>query len=150
MIRTIMPAVIALLAATPAAAQDWRLVEARGQSPERFAMLADTQSIRRDGDRLTLRTQTVYETAYGGRDYDKVVHMHEVNCATGTATIVSASYYMAGRPVDSDTLRGRTLAYPAGSIMHSVIEAACGRRAYAGGPYADPDAAMRSRFASQP
>lgn len=146
MIRKMLLAGLALVAASPAAAQDWRLVTMSGDSPQRMAWLLDAGSIRRDGNTLTVRTQTVFENTNTDRDFDRSVHLREADCTTISSTIVAISYYAGGKHLSSDEMRGNTVTHRPGTVMHAVVSAACGQRGYIGGPYSDPEAQMRARF----
>lgn len=138
---------LALTAATPAFAQDWRVSGVSGTKPGRTVYLVDTAATVRNGDAVSFTTQSIFEQLAEGRDFDRSVTKRRGNCSTMASAIAENSYYANGSLLNTDTTLGSTIAHNEGTVMYSVMEKVCGKKTFDGGSIAHPETAVRAYFA---
>ncbi|MES2444176.1 MAG: surface-adhesin E family protein [Pseudomonadota bacterium] len=138
---------LALTAATPAFAQDWRVAAISGAKPDRTVYLLDNAAIVRSGDSITFTTQSVFEQLTEGRDFDRSVTRRFGDCTTMASAIIQNSYYARGAFVSTDSTKGSTIAHREGTVMYGVLEKACGKKALEGNTLTNPESAVRAYFA---
>jgi len=138
---------LALTAATPAFAQDWRVAAISGAKPERTVYLVDNGAIIRNGDDITLTTQSIFETLKEGRDFDRSVTRRFGNCTTMASAIIENTYYVSGKLINNDKSKGNTIAHREGTVMYGVLEKACGKKPLEGNSLSNPESAVRAYFA---
>jgi hypothetical protein len=141
----------ALLAASPAAAQQWRVVSVGGAAPDRAVYLVDVDSIEQRGDRLALRTMTVWETPAeaGNMRFNRSITTREADCKQHGTAMMANAYYLDGELLVSDTLSGKFSVHPNGSVMGDVVDAVCGNGEYITQGLSDPEGAIRAWFADK-
>lgn len=139
-----------LAAATPAAAETWRMVGNGGTAPQRSVYLLDTDSISRTGNKVRFRTTTVWEGVTDERDFDKSITMREGDCGTMSSKIVANSYYRNSMLQSSDDLEGSMLKHGETSLMYGVMDAVCRGVGFESGPLQNPEASVRSWFKTNP
>lgn len=138
---------LALTAATPAFAQDWRVAAISGAKPDRTVYLVDNATIIRNGDDITLTTQSIFERITESRDFDRSVTRRFGNCTTMASAIIENTYYAAGTLKSNDKTKGNTIAHQQGTVMYGVLEKACGKKPFDAGAVNNPETAVRTYFA---
>jgi hypothetical protein len=136
-----------LMTATPAAAASWRVAAIGGDAPDRSVFLVDTESVRRNGESIRFWTQTIMERVDEERDWDRSVTLREGSCAEHSTAIIQNSFYRGGEHVETDRERLAPVFHQPGSMMHGVMETACGRRDYVTEGVGDPEPVVRAFFA---
>ncbi|RYG28402.1 MAG: hypothetical protein EON93_18655 [Burkholderiales bacterium] len=127
--RFLLAAAVALTLPHAASAESWRLAAYSTQAPK-MAYLVDIDSVRRNGDIVTFKQQTIYETTTATRDFDRSMLTREVNCSTKTSSMRDSSFYVRGTYLDTEAgPSNSTLANP-GSVLLTLLEAVCGRGNY--------------------
>lgn len=140
-------ALIALAAATPAFAQDWRLSATSGEKPDRTVYLIDAASIVRHGDVVDFRTQSIFEQITASRDFDRSITKRHGTCSTMTSQIVENSYYAKGEFQNTDSTPGNIVTHKEGTVMYDALSQACGTKALEDGTISDPETRIRTYFA---
>ncbi|MES2987155.1 MAG: surface-adhesin E family protein [Pseudomonadota bacterium] len=139
---------LALTAAAPAFAQDWRIAATAGAKPARSVYLIDAASIVRNGDTVTFMSQTVFESLSETRDFDRSVTKRQGTCSNLASRIMQNSYYARGVFSNTDsTPSANIIAHREGTVMYGVLQTACGVRAMQAGTIANPEAHVRAYFA---
>lgn len=138
------------LAADPAAAAQWRLAAMSGERPDRMVFFVDAESIRREGDDVRFWTQTIVERATSAQDWDRSVTYRHGSCVDSSSAIVQNSFYNAGRLLETDGEARPRVFHQPDSVMYGVMQAVCGREAWASDPVADPEPTIRRFFAQEP
>jgi hypothetical protein len=137
----LVAAVMAAMVATPAAAESWRLTAENDDT----VMFVDTDSVRRDGDRVRVVTMTVVLPARPG-EFDRVVAAMDINCSASRYTVVEASMYDGSRLLDSTRTPWPERTLTPNTIINDTAQSACGRRDYISDVIADPYAAAMARL----
>lgn len=140
-------ALIALTAAAPAFAQDWRVSAISGAKPDRTVYLIDASSIARHGDAVDFTTQSVFEQLTDSRDFDRSVTRRHGTCSAMSSQIVENSYYAKGSFQNTDETPGNLIAHKQGTIMYDVLAQACGAKALEADSVASPETSVRNYFA---
>lgn len=141
----IVAAVLAVIAAAPAAAETWRSVGFAGQKPERFFYFIDVDSIVRDGHLVTFWEQESLE-GLEPSGANRVFNYRRGNCRTFATLILRSRYLLDARTLATNEEPGEWVEHPAGSMMGDGIRMICGQMAYDSGPLPDPDAHARRYF----
>lgn len=138
---------LALTAATPAFAQDWRVTAMSGEKPDRAVYLVDSASVVRNGDTVNFTTQSVFERTTDVRDFDRSVTKCRGLCSTMSSAIAENSYYADGSFKNTDSTLGSTLAHKEGTVMYASMEMVCGKKPFTGDSITNPETAVRAYFA---
>lgn len=140
-------ALLALTAATPAFAQDWRVSAISGEKPDRTVYLLDAASIVHNGDTVTFTTQSIFERLTASRDFDRSVTKRRGTCSTMSSQIVENSYYANGSFQNTDSTPGNVIAHNEGTVMYDALAQACGKKAMEQDSVANPETTVRNYFA---
>lgn len=133
------------IAATPAAADNWRRIGETGSAPTRIEFYVNVDSIHRTGDTLTVSTATVYETSTA-RKYTHAMMFRTVDCAASMSQITMGKFYNGDSLVSTDDQAADRVAPSQGSVGYDIVMAVCGKADYFGPPVSDPVAASRTIF----
>jgi len=144
--RYVLP-LLALTAATPAFAQDWRIAAISGAKPDRSVYLVDQAATVRNGSAITLTTQSIFEKLTEGRDFDRSVTRRFGDCTTMSSAIIENTYYANGYLKSKDKTKGNTIAHREGTVMYGVLAKACGQKPFEGNMLVNPETAVRAYFA---
>lgn len=136
---------LSLAAASPAAAQSWRVTGVGGEAPDRSVYLVDVDSIWRNGDNVRFKSMTIWEVADG--DTDRSVTDRAGNCKTRIAYIEKNRFYLEGE-LQSEDGETEPAEAKAETMIGDVLDAVCGRYDYITDPSADPEASIREWLAS--
>lgn len=139
-----------LLAASPAAAQSWRMAGYGGQAPDRSVYIVDTDSISRIGDTVRFKTSTIWEIFEPDRDFNRSITQREGSCATKSSAIVTNNFYADGKLVSQQTTRGQMVTHGANSLMRAVMDAVCGDDSYETDVLVDAEATVRAWLKNTP
>lgn len=138
---------LALTAATPAFAQDWRVSAISGEKPDRTVYLLDATSIARNGDTVTFTTQSIFEQLTESRDFDRSVTKRRGTCSSMASQIVENTYYAKGSFQNTDSTAGNMISHKDGTVMYGVLEQACGTKPLEKDSIAHPETTVRNYFA---
>jgi hypothetical protein len=129
---------LALAAASPAAASDWRLVGRGGD----VVHYVDAQSVARNGSSVHFMAQMVYLAPLrldDGTEARRALVRHEADCGAMRGRIVRITLYLTGNRFDSWVDPSADEVAPPGSYVEAMYRAAC-NRAFEGATIADPAA----------
>lgn len=138
---------LALTAATPAFAQDWRVAAISGAKPDRTVYLLDAKSVVKTGDTASFTTQSIFEQITDSRDFDRSVTRRKGVCSTMSSQIVENNYYARGSFMNTDSTSGNSIAHKEGTVMYGVLQQVCGTKAMEPGSVNNPETAVRAYFA---
>jgi hypothetical protein len=140
--------VIALTAATPAAATDWWYISDTGAAPDRRIFIADRDSIQRSGDEMRIRARAYDETPDGrGIAYRDTIF--RISCRNRQSWLVRSTSYGPGGAVlenfDFATMEQQPNPIQPGTPFDGMLRLGCNgeTRAHVQG---DPDAYARNFF----
>ncbi len=129
----VMMAAALLGAATPAAAEAWRLAAQNDNA----VMLVDADSVQVRGSIIYATVMTVARPQQTG-DWDQSIIRREIDCGRGQSAMMERRFFDRGRLVEQNTDRLAPDAHGPGSMMRGVLDTVCGRRDYLSTPVADP------------
>jgi hypothetical protein len=137
---------IALTAATPAFAQDWRIAAMIEERPDRTIYYIDAASITRSGDTVRFTTQSVVDGLTDDRAFDRSVTRRNGNCRTMSSAIVANTYYANGALLLNDTEPSPAMSHKAGTIIYSLLAQVCGEQPLDATRIDDPEGTARAYF----
>jgi hypothetical protein len=138
---------LALTAATPAFAQDWRVSAISGAKPDRTVYLLDAASIVHNGDTVTFTTQSIFEQVTDTRDFDRSITKRKGSCSAMASQIVQNSYYVNSTFQNTDSTPGNMITHKDGTVMYDALSQACGKKAMEQDSIANPETTVRNYFA---
>ena len=130
-------ALLASVAAVPAAANSWRLASNGGDAPDRGRYYIDLDSVRRSGDIVDFTSMSVYE-GMRKSGYNRAVVVQRGNCATMSSQSLIYKFYVGSNLVQTDDSGTEWSPNKEGSLAYGILMAACAKRAYWGDPTTDP------------
>jgi hypothetical protein len=140
-------ALIALTAAAPAFAQDWRISAISGEKPDRTVYLIDASSVARTGDTVTFTTQSIFEQLTDSRDFDRSVTKRRGTCSAMSSQIVENTYYAKGSFQNTDSSPGNIITHKPNTVMYDALQMACGLKPLEQDAIAHPETTVRNYFA---
>jgi hypothetical protein len=145
----LLPA-LALIAASPAAAQTWRIAGEGGEAPNRSVYLLDSSSIQRNGATVKFRTSTVFESLTADRDWDNSVTWRQGSCIDMASQVIDNNFYSGTSLLQHDTQVQNMVTHGPTSIMRGVLDIACGTGDYESGVVGDRYTAAKNWFSANP
>ena len=119
-----MVVLAAALAAAPAQAENWRASSSTAEA----AAFIDTDSIRRDGDRVSFRREVRFNAArvlQGEHRFDRLRTLYEADCKAMTLQSVDISARLGAQVLFSAAERGDVETAKPGSTAEIDLRAAC-------------------------
>jgi hypothetical protein len=95
-ITSLLLAATALIAASPAAAQTWRIASTGGTAPGRSVYFVDLSSIQRTGSTVIFTTSTIFEGITADRDWDRSVTKRKGDCTAKSSQILQNTFFDGG------------------------------------------------------
>lgn len=148
--KHLLPLLVLLAAAEPAAAQGWRRAAEGGDKPNRTVYFVDAGSIRRTGNTIRFWTTTVWEEMTADRDFNRSVTLRDGDCNEMTSAVVQNMFYDGTKLLETDTDPRQAVHHSPDSVMYGVLNIVCGRENYEAEGTTDPAAAARSWFQANP
>ncbi|MFS2112543.1 surface-adhesin E family protein [Sphingomonas sp. Sphisp140] len=143
--RLTLLALAALVVPHTASAQNWRLAAYSNQAPQ-MAYFVDVDSVRRNGNVVTFKQQTIYETTSPTRDFDRSMLTRQADCAAMTSFMRDSSFYVRGTYLDTEAgPSDPTLAKP-GTVLLTMLETVCGRGNYFSPVVTNPEIWVLEKF----
>lgn len=131
-----------LMVPATAQAESWRLGGGGGQRPNRFMSFIDADTIRRSGETVTFRERQVLESPDRTGTVDQLA-TYRANCRTGEHRALEVAYVKTDGRVNRYGEDAESAVAAPGSVIASVIDAACGTRELRD-EIDDPEAASRA------
>jgi hypothetical protein len=147
-ITSLLLAATALIAASPAAAQTWRIASTGGTAPGRSVYFVDLSSIQRTGSTVIFTTSTIFEGITADRDWDRSVTKRKGDCTAKSSQILQNTFFDGGTEIDSSDEPGNMIVHGENSIMRGVLDAVCGDGTYDGAVVANPRVAATDWFST--
>jgi hypothetical protein len=143
--RLTLLALAALILPNTASAQTWRLAAYSNQAPQ-MAYFVDVDSVRRNGNIVTFKQQTIYEATSPTRDFDRSMLTRQADCSAMTSFMRDSSFYIRGRYLDTEAgPSDATLAKP-GTVLLTMLNTVCGRGDYFSPVVTDPESWVLDKF----
>lgn len=119
-----------MAAASPAAAENWRMTGFGGDAPDRTVYLVELDSISRIDNTIRFRTSTIWESGSSSNDFDLTLTQREGNCAKMSSAVVVNEYYLDGTLIDRDDEPAEQSVHSPESLIYATLAAACGDEDY--------------------
>jgi len=143
--RLTLFALAALVVPNAASAQNWRLAAYSNTAPQ-MAYFVDVDSVRRNGNTVTFKQQTIYETTSPTRDFDRSMLTRQADCSAMTSFMRDSSFYVRGTYLDTEAgPSDPTLAKP-GTVLLTMLTTVCGRGNYFSEVVANPEIWVLEKF----
>ncbi|MDQ0250004.1 hypothetical protein J2W22_002068 [Sphingomonas kyeonggiensis] len=143
--RLTLLALAALVVPHTASAQNWRLAAYSNQAPQ-MAYFVDVDSVRRNGNVVTFKQQTIYETTSPTRDFDRSMLTRQADCTAMTSFMRDSSFYVRGTYLDTEAgPSDPTLAKP-GTVLLTMLNTVCGKGDYFSPVVANPEIWVLEKF----
>jgi hypothetical protein len=143
--RLALFALAALTLPHAAQAQNWRLAAYSNQAPQ-MAYFVDVDTVRRNGNIVTFKQQTIYETTSPTRDFDRSMLTRQADCAAMTSFMRDSSFYVRGTYLDTETgPSDPTLAKP-GTVLNTMLTTVCGKGDYFSPVVSNPEIWVLEKF----
>lgn len=134
-----------IAAASPAAAENWRMTGFGGEAPDRTVYLVDLDSISRIGNTIRFRTSTIWEAASSSNDFNLTLTQREGNCAKMASGVTVNEYYLDAELIDKDEEPTGQNVHSPESLIYATLAAACGDESYfESETLTDPEATVRA------
>ncbi|MDG2534882.1 hypothetical protein P6144_14575 [Sphingomonas sp. HITSZ_GF] len=143
--RLALFALAALVAPHTASAQSWRLAAYSNQAPQ-MAYFVDVDSVRRNGNIVTFKQQTIYETTSPTRDFDRSMLTRQADCAAMTSFMRDSSFYVRGTYLDTEAGPSDPTVAKQGSVLLTMLTTVCGRGNYFSEVVANPEIWVLEKF----
>lgn len=127
--RLTLLALAALAIPHTASAQNWRLAAYSDQAPK-MAYFVDVDSVRRNGNVVTFKQQTIYETTSPTRDFDRSMLTRQADCTAMTSFMRDSSFYIRGTYLDTEAGPSDPTVAKPGTVLLTMLNTVCGRGDY--------------------
>jgi hypothetical protein len=143
--RFTLLALAALVVPHTASAQTWRLAAYSNDQPQ-MAYFVDVDSVRRNGNIVTFKQQTIYEAISATRDFDRSMLTRQADCSAMTSFMRDSSFYVRGRYLDTEAgPSDPTIAKP-GTVLLTMLNTVCGRGNYFSEVVGNPEIWVLEKF----
>lgn len=127
--RASLLALAAFLVPHTASAESWRLAAYSNTAPQ-LVYFVDVDSIKRDGNKVSFRQTTIYESVTEARDFTRSVLWRDADCGDYSSTMHNSDFYVGGKFLGHEDGPGtNTIAKP-GSVLLTMLTTVCGRGDY--------------------
>jgi hypothetical protein len=142
--RTLL-ALAALALPHAAQAESWRLAAYSAQAPQ-MAYFVDVDSVRRNGNIVTFKQQTIYETTSPTRDFDRSMLTRQADCGAMTSFMRDSSFYVRGKYLDTEAGPSDPTVAKPGSVLLTMLTTVCGRGDYFSPVVSNPEIWVLEKF----
>lgn len=143
--RLALFALAALALPQAAQAQNWRLAAYASDAPK-MAYFVDVDSVRRNGNIVTFKQQTIYETTSPTRDFDRSMLTRQADCTAMTSFMRDSSFYVRGTYLDTEAGPSEPTVAKPGSVLLTMLNTVCGRGDYFSPVVANPEIWVLGKF----
>jgi hypothetical protein len=143
--RSALLALVALVVPHTASAENWRMAAYSNTAPQ-MAYFVDVDSVRRNGNTVTFKQQTIYETTSPTRDFDRSMLTRQADCSQMTSFMRDSSFYVRGTYLDTEAGPSDPTLAKAGTVLLTMLTTVCGKGDYFSPVVTNPEIWVLEKF----